>query len=264
MTKMNEIAERSPLIMKRLLPLLLALCLMAGACLADPLPLLEDLTGEITVPYEEGGTGGAAFTYRYRYPAADPSHPDAAIVNTFFDYEISDTVNFRAPMDAENWAPTGESAEKDVTYTVTCNNDDFFSVLVCTTETTSQGVLATYAGNTFSRSEKRPGYTTTLPQILGILSSYESDTWLQDRQTARADAYVRAIIWERIEENPEDLPFWDTLTVDDLEYIFYPEEDFYLDETGNPVFFLQPGDAAPPEAGLMTFPLTLEEILDEM
>lgn len=249
---------------RTLLTLALAAALGIGAAGADSLPLVGDKTGEVAVPYDEEQPDGACFTYSYVYPAADPEHPDAAIVNTFFDYEISDTVNFRAPMDAENWAHTGESVRKSVTYEVTCNRDDYFSVLIRTAETTPEETYVTYAGDTFSRTEKRPGYTTTLPQILGILDSYESDTWLQERQTAKADAYVRAMIWEQIEENPEDLPFYDDFTEEDLEYIFYPEEDFYLDEDGNPVFFLQPGDAAPAEAGLMTFPLTLEDILDEM
>ena len=185
-------------------------------------------------------------------------------MNTFYEYEVSDTINFRAPMDAENWAHTGENVSKDVRYQITCNNDAYFSVLIQVTETTPEETFVTYAGNTFNRTEKRPGYTTTLPQMLGILSSYESDTWLQERQTAKADAYVRAMIWEQMEDNPEERPYFDTFAEADLEYIFYPEEDFYLDGNGNPVFFLQPGDAAPAEAGLMTFPLTLEDILDEM
>ena len=250
--------------MKKLISLTMALALGISAAAADSLPLTEELKGEVVLPYEEDNAEGGSFTYSYTYPAVDPAHPDAAIVNTFFEYEISDTINFRAPMDAENWAHTGENVNKSVSYEVTCNNDSYFSVLIRVTETTPEDVFETFAGNTFSRTEQRPGYTTTLPQILGILSSYESDTWLQERQTAKADAYVRAMIWAQIEENPEGLPFYDDFAEEDLEYIFYPEEDFYLDEDGNPVFFLQPGDAAPTEAGLMTFPLTLEDILDEM
>lgn len=243
---------------------LLAFLFLGAAAAAEPLPLTEDLAGEIVILYDEADPAAGRFLYSYRYPAVDPSHPDAAIVNTFFEYEVSDTVNFRAPMDAENWESTGENVEKTITYTITCNNDDYFSVLVCTRETAAGETYTSYAGDTFSRLEQKPGYTTTLPQILGILSSHESDTWLQDRQTARADAFVRTMIWEQIDENPGNLPFYDDFSEEDLELVFYPEEDFYLDESGNPVFFIQPGDAAPLEEGLMIFPLSLEEILDEM
>ena len=43
-----------------------------------------------------------------------------------------------------------------------------------------------------------------------------------------------------------------------------PEEDYYLDENGEPVFYINPGSAAPVEFGLLTFPITLEEIDDEL
>ena len=250
--------------MKKLILLSIAMVLLCGSAIADPLPMTEDLTGEITIYYNGTDSADGSFTYSYRYPAADPEHPDAAIVNSFFEYEVSDTIGFRAPMDAENWESSGDTVRKDVSYTVTCNNDSYFSVLVYTREITADGDFGSYAGDTFSRTEKKPGYTTTLPQILGILSSYESDTWLQERQTAKADAFVRSMIWERIEDNPDDFPYYEDFSEEDLEYIFYPEEDFYLDESGNPVFFIQPGDAAPPESGLLIFPITLEEILDEM
>jgi hypothetical protein len=48
-----------------------------------------------------------------------------------------------------------------------------------------------------------------------------------------------------------------------LDYAFFPEEDFYLDETGNPVFYLQPGFAEGTDE-LLCFPISIEEILDEM
>ena len=246
-------------------------CLLSGlllgtAAAAEPLPLTEDLADEIVIRYDETDPASGTFRYSYRYPAVDPAHPDAAVVNTFFAYEVSDTVNFRAPMDAENWESSGEDVEKSVTYTITCNNDDFFSVLICTRETAAGETYTSYAGDTFSRLEQTPGYTTTLPQLLGILSSHESDTWLQDRQTAKADALVREMVWDRLgdlpAENPEiRLP--EAMEEEALDYAFFPEEDFYLDETGNPVFYLQPGFAEGTDE-LLCFPISIEEILDEM
>ena len=254
-----------PTFSRRLLALLLLTVLaLPCAALADPLPLVDDLAGEIVIPYDENDPSAGSFTYVYAYPAADPAHPDADLINTFFEYEASDTAAFRAPMDAENWQPLGVTARKEVSCTVTCNNDSFFSALIQTRETADGETYASFRGAVFSRLDPKPGFTITLPQLLGILSVTEGDTWLQERQTEKADACVRALIWERIEDNPEDLPFFDGFTEEDLARIFYPEEDFYLDENGTPVFFLQPGDAAPAEAGLITFPLPLEEILDEM
>ena len=88
--------------MKKLILFAAAAVLLWGCAFADPLPLLEDLTGEITIYYNGTDSADGSFTYSYRYPAADPEHPDAAIVNSFFEYEVSDTISFRAPMDAEN------------------------------------------------------------------------------------------------------------------------------------------------------------------
>ena len=73
-----------------------------------------------------------------------------------------------------------------------------------------------------------------------------------------ADSLVREMVWERLEE----MGITDGLEEEMLEYGFFPEEDFYLDETGNPVFYLQPGFAEEGEA--LTFPLSIEEIRDEM
>ena len=103
-----------------------------------------------------------------------------------------------------------------------------------------------------------------LPYLLGMLASDESDTWLQDRQTAKADALVRQMVWDALQDRDgADLELYEDLEESMLEYGFFPEEDFYLDETGNPVFYLQPGFAE--DSGrLITFPISTEEILDAM
>ena len=46
--------------------------------------------------------------------------------------------------------------------------------------------------------------------------------------------------------------------------VFYPEEDFYLDEAGDPVFYFQAGSIAPAEEGVLRFPIPLEDLLDEL
>ena len=42
------------------------------------------------------------------------------------------------------------------------------------------------------------------------------------------------------------------------------EEDFYLDENGNPVFYLLENTVALPEAGILLVPISLETLLDEL
>ena len=101
-----------------------------------------------------------------------------------------------------------------------------------------------------------------LPYLLGLLESEESDTWLQNRQTGKADDAVRKMVWERLREM-DGIEIREDLQEEDLEYVFFPEEDFYLDETGEPVFYLQPG-FADDSTRLVTIPISIDDILDEM
>ena len=230
--------------------------LLAGSALAEPLALAPDLAEEVRVPLN----GTAEYVYSYRYPQVDSDDPSAELINTFYQYLADDAVGFEVPMNADYYRSEGtaEDVQVRIEYEVTCNSDDFFSVLV----STAQGGLRTWAGHTFSRKGIKPGSSVALPYLLGLLESGETDTWLQDRQTARADALVRQMVWEKLQEM-DNIALSEDMDEEALEYGFFPEEDFYLDETGNPVFYLQPGMAEESER-LMTIPISIEEILDEM
>ncbi len=247
--------------------LFLAVCLI-GLCavsLADPFLLTEDLTEEIVIPYEEDQPEAGCYVYSCRYPRIDPETPGADMINSFYAYLTEDARDFGVPVMADYLKTNGRlSARTEIDYTVTCNDGDFFSVLVRTREEAGEESSVFYAGHTFSLSLGKAGATLTLPELLTILNATENDTWLQERQTAKADRLIRELVWAQIEENPDDIPFYDDLDEEALAGCFYPEEDYYLDEAGNPVFFLQPGAAAPDSAGLLRFPVSLEEIRDEM
>ena len=245
---------------RRILSLLLALALLCAAALADPLPLGEDLADSVRIPYDAENPEAGAYTYSYRYPHIDESDPDAYLVNAFYDYAVSDALGFEVPMNADYFASTGEDASKAISYQLTCNNDAYFSILLRTEETMEGQTVVTWTGHVFSRAEGNPGSTLTLPQLMSILSTRESDTWLQDRQTAKMDALVRGLVWDRLREG--EIPA--ELDEETFAACFFPEEDYYLDENGDPVFYLQPGTAAPEEAGLLTFPISMEELLDEL
>lgn len=233
-----------------------ALALMSAAALAEPLTLGEDLAEEVRVPLNDQ----ADYVYRYRYPQVDAADPSAELINSFYEYKAEDAVGFEIPMNADYYQAQepAEDVRVEIDYQVTCNGDDFFSVLI----RIIQGDLCTYAGHTFSRQGIKPGSSVALPYLLGLLESEESDTWLQDRQTGKADRLVREMVWEALEER-EDITLFEDLDEEYLEYAFFPEEDFYLDETGNPVFYLQPG-AVEDSDRLITVPITIEDILDEM
>ncbi len=245
----------------RILPLLLLiLFLFSPAALSEPLRLSEDLSGEVSLPLND--TGEITYTYAWSYPQVDETDPSAGLINEFYRYKVSDALDFEVPMMADYYASQENPSNVSVriSYEITCNNDDYFSVLL----RSGGDDYVSYYGHTFSRKDIKPGSSVALPYLLGILKTDESDTWLQDRQTARADELVRSLLWQQLEERRQELGIHEDFTREILDISFYPEEDFYLDAQGNPVFYLEPGIAADPSKGLLTFPITLWEIRDEM
>ena len=245
--------------MKRIMPVLVLVLLLTALPAsggATPLEQKEDLKNSVQIALSDQ----AKYIYTYAYPQVEPADPSAELINTFYQTIARDAEEFEIPMNADYYR--GQDPQENITveisYEVTCNNEDYFSLLL----NTRQGSLETFTGHTFSRKGLKPGSSVALPYLLGLLESDENDTWLQDRQTGKAEKLVREMVWERLQET-DDIELYDDLAEEDLEYGFFPEEDFYLDETGNPVFYLQPGFAGD-STGLVTFPISIEEILDEM
>ena len=253
--------------MKRVLILigcLLSLSLYCAVSLADPLPLLEDYAENIVFPYDEENPDGGVFVYSFRYPHPDETAPGGSGINVFYQDLIDYTLNFTVPLFQD--AFEGADSSTVVTYSVTCNNDDFFSVLIRTDRSNPDQSLTLWEGHVFSRAHGSAGYTYTLPKLLGLLSPDDNEEWLQDFQTEKTDQLIRDMVWDLIEENADDINYGN-LTRESLSAVFFPEESFYLDENGDPVFYLQPGDvyeSVPEGAALLTFPLSLEDIRDEL
>ena len=111
---------------------------------------------------------------------------------------------------------------------------------------------------TFARDGLYTGKQLNLSQILGLEQ--------EEGGESVAKQMVFDLLWQMIEtemQNPDnDYP--DGLSRTDLEQVFSPEEDFYLDENGNIVFFIQAGEIAGDIAGILRFPFSSAELLSEM
>lgn len=249
--------------MKKLV--LLVVCLMlASSALADPLPLADGLSG--VACYPEGSTeANAAYIYRYAYPLVAAEDEVSLMINDFYAYMVDDALGFAAPMAAED-VSGGIQAHTTITSEVTCNNNAYFSVKIVNESFMGAADSHVISGHVFARQGDKAGTVVALPYLLGILSADETDSWMLDRQTAKADDMVRGLVWDVIQDQLSDgaVEYYDDLTYEIFEANFYPEEDFYLDADGNPVFFLQEGTVAPVSTGVLYFPFTLEELLDEI
>lgn len=243
---------------KRFLSLLLVLVLCTVSALADPLALREDLFSSISEPCDENDPSAGTFVFSYRYPRVNDEGEDGAAINAFFRAKAEYLEDFTIPM------YRGENASTEWTYTVTCNNDEYFSLLLKREKTTENGTAEKWEGYVFSRKHPDPGSSYTLPKFLNILDANENEEWIQEHQNEKANEAVRGLVWDMIQENEAGIDFFPDYLEEYLLEDLNPEEDYYLDENGEPVFYLNPGIAAPAEFGLLTFPITLEEIDDEL
>ena len=141
--------------MKRILIMILILFLAAVPALADPLPLLEDYAGDIVVQYDETDPSAGVFSYSYRYPHPDEKAEGGPEINIFYTDLIGYDLGFTVPIIQE--AFEGFDSSTVITYTVTCNNDDYFSVLVRIEEQNPDITRVSWNAHVFSRKNGSPG-----------------------------------------------------------------------------------------------------------
>lgn len=252
--------------MFRMLILLLTLALLPVSGMTEaPLSFTDDLSVQYTWP-EGSSPENASYIYRATYPQIAGESNTALTINQVFQYEASDALGFEAPMIGSSHDPTDGQMQVTIDYEVTHLSDSFLSVRIDKQITVGNETSLIIKGYTFGFTGARAGTVTSLPYLLGILEENETDEWLIDRQIARTDACARDLVWLLIEKDmkKKDSAIYNDLTFEEFECGFYPEEDFYLDEEGRLIFFLQEGVVAPPEAGPFHYIITLDELLDEI
>ena len=257
--------------MKRFLSLLLILFLFVLSASADPLLPVEDYAEDITVFYNGTDDSDGRYLYSYCYPRvsdADPDDLSAVCVNEFYRKKIQEYKADYIPSLADYYSSISQSVTVRVVYEIKCNSDDYFSVLIHRTEDIGDEIVETWEGNTFSRSGELIGSLTSVPALLGILDEGGNDEWLEDRQSRKASEALCTLVWEAILDNPGGTEYYSGLEKEDLEDLIDPvfslDHDFWMDETGNLVYFILPGRIAPADAGLLTYTFTLEELRDEL
>ena len=229
---------------------------------AAPLEISGTLEGTACWPDGTDETT-ASYLYRYSYPLLGGEDEVSLMINDFYRYAVSDAIAFTVPINGGMLSDTGVQCSTDIKGEVTCNNDDFFSVCVHVVSDYGTSPITVVSGHTFARKGAKAGSAISLPRLLGILEDEEADEWMKDRQTNKANELVWGMIWDELQRR-SGLSLYEDLTYEDFQFCFYPEEDFYLDGSGNPVFFIQAGAVADMEDGILLFPFLLEDILDEL
>lgn len=251
--------------MKKLISLLLVLLVCSAAALAEPVTLTDPLAGEAYWP-EDADAATAMYVYRYHYPQVAGEGEVALMINEHYAYLLSDALGFALPM-AEGLIENPDvQAYTHITSEITCHSDDYLCVKITTENFMGAAISNVVSAHTFALTGGKAGCVVNLPYLLGLLDADETDEWLLTRQTDKADSCVRGLIWEIIRQQQAEgaVAYYEGVTYEMLEGCFYPEEDFYLDAEGNLVFFIQESLMAPSTEGVLYFPFTLEELLDEI
>ncbi len=252
--------------MIRLLITLMLLCLLPLSSLAEfPLTFSEDLTGEYCWP-EAASAEAASYVYRYAYPQIAGDSELALNINTVFNYEVTDALGFECPMIGSSHPAEEGQMQVDLAYDITQQNDKSLSVRIDKTVTVGEQISRIVKGYTFALTGEKAGMVTSLPYLLGLLKDNETDEWYIERQTAKADACARELVWALIEKDmkQEGSLIYPDITFEEFEWGFYPEEDFFLNDDGDLVFFLQEGVIAPAEAGQFFYTVSMDDMLDEI
>jgi len=240
--------------------IMLAVFVSAGA----EVTVTDTLSGVMYWP-DDQSADQAIYTYSYAYPYVSGDEDVAGTINETFEYLVEDAEAFTVPMKGEELS--GEiSSYTEVNSVITYLSDEWLSILITQHEMLDGYEHISYHGYTFPLTGGRAGSVTSLPRVLGILKDDESDTWMQDRQTAKANDLVWSLVWDEIQEQNEsgEIVFYDGLDYETLTYNFYPEEDFYMNDQGEIVFFIQAGFLADESYGILTYTYDIEDLKDEL
>lgn len=252
--------------MFRLLILLLALTILPISGISEaPATFADDISGLYTWP-EGASAEEASYVYRYRYPQLQGDSALAMTFNNIYQYEVSDALGFECPMIASDHDPSLGQMLVTIDYQITHHSKDYLSIRIDKEVTLGNTTSRIVKGHTFALTGDYAGTITSLPYMIGILQTGETDEWLIDRQTDKADRCAREMVWALVEAEMSraDSSIYEDMTLEEFEWGFYPEEDFYLDKDGNLVFFVQENVIAPPEAGQFFFTISMDDLLDEI
>ena len=232
--------------MKRLLCLLFALLLCTGCAGAEQ---AFSLLGEPLTGTHSFSGDGSQLTYSL--PQLSANDDVSATINRFYGERV---VQLKALWQTDEW----QDASGDLSYAMTYGDHRYVSIAFTLLRSAGNGEIATLWADTFAMDGLYAGQKLCLSQLLGLED--ESD---DGEGPSLASQLAYRLVWQIVSQeslNP-DGDYLDGLTEQQVQNAFDPEQDFYLDEDGNVVFFIQSGEIAGEIAGILEYPFSIAEML---
>lgn len=194
------------------------------------------------------------YCYRYRVPVLETGMTDlgAMMINETLQMALDEMRELVLPM----FASSGDMTQYGpVTicqdYVITCNNDRFFSLLITREEQDDRGSFYTIESEVFDVGGEYLGETLTLRGVVMVGESSD--------QLGRA---VLPVLYERFVQLQKDGICDPSVTEKSFYQLCSPTLDYYADEEGNAVFFLQPSLMREPSLEVPTFTFTPDELAE--
>ncbi len=226
----------------------LLVCLLAFPAIGTAEHVVESLEGEDYFPEE----GNWTYHYVYSWPRLVCGEEDAAamMVNDTFQMVLDEMRTLAMPMFAASPEMTKDGpVEVRQFYTVACNTDRLFSVLLIKTEKQGDTERVSVESETFDVGGEYPGETLTLRGVVRVGESSD--------QLAQAVLPVLYAHFRELQQSGVCLP---EITEEEFYDATAPTLDFYADENENAVFYLQPFLMTEPDWNVPTFTFTPEEL----
>ena len=216
--------------------------LLTALLLCQPLlGLAEETAAALQTEDRVGERGGASFSL--------PQFGEEPEINQYY-LDLAARLEAGELPPGAAWSADDDGSEPEnwvLDYEITRNDAEYVSIVLHLRQLAGSGEVETLSADTFVRGES--SRRITLSELLGAEAA--------DGDTKTADL-VYELIWEIVQVGMENVEgdYLDRLELDSVRSALDPETDFYLDENGNIVFFVEPGLLAGEIAGVLLYPFS--------
>ncbi len=222
--------------------------LLTALLLCQPLlGLTEETAAALQIEDRVGERSGASFSL--------PQFGGETLINQYY-LELAARLEAGQLPPGAVWSADDQSGGDapgswELGYEITRNDAEYLSVVLHLRQLSGGGETETLSADTFLRGEVPR--RLTLSELLGAEAA-DGDANVAD--------LVYDLIWEIVQVGMENVEgdYLDSLTLDSVRSALDPETDFYLDENGNIVFFIEPGLLAGEIAGVLLYPFSPYEL----